>query len=251
MNTTLDTIGIIGAMEEEIELLKKKIGPLGSYTRGGNTFYIGELHGLKIVLLKSGIGKVNATIGATLLMSRYNPICIINTGSAGAVFRDLEIGDVVISSDVVHHDVDVTAFDYAYGQVPQMPPTFLPHEDLIKMAEDAAKQLPGINVSRAGIATGDSFMNDQDEIQKIRDLFPTVAAIEMEAAAIAQTCHQFNKPFVIIRAISDKADAGAAVSFETFIKKAADNSAKMVLEMILELKGYIDQKEYERSLEAE
>ncbi|MBI9108840.1 MAG: 5'-methylthioadenosine/S-adenosylhomocysteine nucleosidase [Spirochaetales bacterium] len=246
----MDTIGVIGAMPEEMELLKLKLGKFETYSRGGNTFFIGELHNSRIILLQSGIGKVNAAIGTTLMISHYNPICIINTGSAGAVFKDLKIGDVVISSDVVHHDVDVTAFGYQFGQVPQMPHAFLPGDDLVAMAEAAGKKLDGIHVRQAGIATGDSFMNDPEKITFIRKHFPTAAAVEMEAAAIAQTCHQFSKPFVIIRSISDNADNEATVSFDAFIKTAADNSAKMVLEIIHSLRDYVDEKERRRIKEA-
>ncbi|HAK45812.1 MAG TPA: 5'-methylthioadenosine/S-adenosylhomocysteine nucleosidase, partial [Spirochaeta sp.] len=237
------------AMEEEIELLKQKLHESETYTRAGNTFYIGKLHNSRIVLLKSGIGKVNAAIGTTILISKYDPICLINTGSAGAVYSDLNIGDVVISSDVYHHDVDVTAFGYEYGQVPQLPHAFLPHDDLVAMAEKAGQALDGIDVHLAGIATGDSFMNKPEKINEIRDRFPTVAATEMEAASIAQTCHQFSKPFIIIRSISDKADKDASVSFDTFIKTAADNSAKMVLGMIHSLRDYVVDKEFRRSKE--
>ena len=238
----MDTIGIIGAMEQEVDLLRKKLKTEESYSRGGNTFYIGSYNDMRIILLKSGIGKVNATIGTTLLIREYDPMCIINTGSAGAVFRDLEIGDVVISTDVVHHDVDVTAFGYQFGQVPQMPHAFLPHDVLVEMAEQAGRLLEGIHVRRAGIATGDSFMNNAGKMEELRERFPTAAAAEMEAAAIAQTCHQFSKPFVIIRSISDKADEGAAVSFDTFIETAAGNSAKMVLKIVESLHDYVDEQ---------
>ena len=233
-------------MEEEIELLKLKLHDPEIYSRGGNTFYSGKLNHSRIVLLKCGIGKVNAAIGTTIMITRYDPMCIINTGSAGAVFRDLKIGDIVISSDVVHHDVDVTAFGYEFGQIPQLPHSFLPHEDLVSLAGNAGKNLDGINVRLAGIATGDSFMNDPEKINIIRKRFPAVAAVEMEAAAIAQTCHQFLKPFVIIRSISDNADNGAGISFNSFIQTAADNSAKLVLEIIYNIREYVDKKENER-----
>jgi len=117
------------------------------------------------------------------------------------------------------------------------------------MAEKAGQALDGIDVHLAGIATGDSFMNKPEKINEIRDRFPTVAATEMEAASIAQTCHQFSKPFIIIRSISDKADKDASVSFDTFIKTAADNSAKMVLGMIHSLRDYVVDKEFRRSKE--
>lgn len=237
-------------MEEEVELLKKALGEVDVYERAGNTFYTGIIHKTRIVLLQSGIGKVNAAIGTTLLISLFDPLCLINTGSAGAVFKDLEVGDVVISSQVVHHDVDVTAFGYAFGQVPRMPGAFLPHDNLIKLAIKAAAKLKGLNISHGSIATGDSFLNDSGKIDEIRNKFPAVAAAEMEAAAIAQTCHQFRKPFVIIRSISDKADGNASVSFDEFIKTAADNSARLVLGIIKEMRKYVAEKESARMREA-
>jgi adenosylhomocysteine nucleosidase len=117
------------------------------------------------------------------------------------------------------------------------------------MAEKAARDLPELTIRRGSVATGDSFLNDVKKIDIIRERFPAVAAAEMEAASIAQTCHQFRKPFVIIRSISDKADGNASISFETFIKTAARNSAKMVLGIIGELREYVDEKEYARMTE--
>lgn len=246
----MDTIGVIGAMEEEIVLLKQKLGDVEKFSQGGNDFYIGILDNSRIVLLKSGIGKVNAAIGTTLLISKYHPMCIINTGSAGGIVSGLKIGDIVVSSGVVHHDVDVTAFGYKYGQLPQMPLSFLPERDLIDIAVEAGDKLEDVNVRVGDIATGDSFMNDSAKINTLRERFPEVAATEMEAAGIAQTCHQFSKPFIIIRSISDNADEEAAVSFDTFIKTAADNSAKMVLEIIHRLRNYVDEKENKRIAES-
>lgn len=246
----MNTIGVIGAMEEEIQLLKETLGDVLLYSKGGNEFYSGWIEDFRIVLLKSGIGKVNAAIGTTLLISRYEPMCIINTGSAGAVFSDLNVGDIVISSGVFHHDVDVTAFGYELGQVPKLPHSFLPNEELVRLAGDAGEKLKDVLVKKAAIATGDSFLNDSRKIADLKKRFPTVAAIEMEAAGIAQTCHQFNKPFVIIRSISDSADEGAAASFESFIKTAADNSASIVIELIKAIRHYVIEKEDSRIQEA-
>ncbi len=245
----MDTIGIIGAMEEEIEFLRVKIGMTEDYNRCNNIFYQGVFHGSRIILLKSGIGKVNAAIGTTLLIARYDPMCIINTGSAGGISTEFEIGDVIISSQVIHHDVDVTAFGYAYGQVPQMPFAFLPHSELVEIAVKAASNLNNIRIHRGTIATGDSFMNDSVKIKELKEKFPSAAATEMEAAAIAQTCHQFRKPFVVIRSISDMANSESVISFDEFLRTAADNSANMAMEIIRELREYTDIKESERMLE--
>ena len=243
-------IGIIGAMKEEVEILKQQMTDPVIYKRGGSTFFSGKLDGKDVVLLQCGIGKVNASIGTTMLILRYKPMCIINTGSAGGFSEDLEIGDVIISSEVIHHDVDVTAFGYEYGQVPNMPDAFLPHNNLVNIAEKAAEMQKGLNIRKGVIATGDSFMDDSEEIRKLKERFPAVAAAEMEAAAIAQTCYQFRKPFVVIRSISDIAGKDSAVSFESFLEKAAKNSAKMVIDIISELSDYTFKKERERAIAA-
>jgi adenosylhomocysteine nucleosidase len=237
----MDTIGIIGAMDEEVALLKEVYQCTEVFEEGGSVFHLGKQGAFRIVLMKSGIGKVNAAIGTTLLISRYNPLCIINTGSAGAVSKDLNVGDVVISSDVVHHDVDVTPFGYVKGQVPQMPEAYIPHKALVDMAHESAKKLGHLTVQKGTIATGDSFINDIKEVDRIRQDFPKAAAAEMEAAAIAQTCHQFKKAFVIIRSVSDNADGSAAISFDEFLKTAADNSAHLVQGIVAELEEYVSE----------
>lgn len=242
----MDTIGIIGAMEEEVELLKKALGQVDTYSRGDSTFYLGERAGSRIVLLRSGIGKVAAAVGTTLLISQFDPLCVINTGTAGALRDNFEVGDVIISTQVIHHDVDVTAFGYAPGQVPRMPGAFLPHSHLIKLAQRVAGEQEGVTVHLGSVATGDSFLNDSAKIDRIRERFPAAAAAEMEAAAIAQTCHMFRKPFIVIRSLSDRADGQAQVSFDAFLQKAADNSARMVLSMIDLLRHYVDRVEGER-----
>ena len=242
----MDTIGIIGAMDEEIEYLKNLYAADDSFERGGCVFHIGKQGRFRIVILKSGIGKVNAAIGTTLLISRYDPMCVINTGSAGAVDKDLNVGDVIISNETKHHDVDVTSFGYALGQVPQMPDAFLPHEVLVEMATATAADMGHLCVKKGGVITGDSFINDSGKIDTLRKNFPTAAAAEMEAAAIAQTCHQFKKPCVIIRSISDKADGNASVSFEEFLKTAAENSAQMVCGIVSRLEQYVPDKEKSR-----
>src|SRR5690606_37118453 len=114
-----------------------------------------------------------------------------------------EVGDLVISENVVHHDVDVTAFDYDYGQVPQLPAYFKPDKKLASIAEKAAKKLSDVKTVTGLIATGDSFMSDQERVQFVKAKFPEIKAAEMEAAAIAQVCYQYQTPFVIIRALSD------------------------------------------------
>ncbi|MED1863141.1 5'-methylthioadenosine/S-adenosylhomocysteine nucleosidase [Fictibacillus nanhaiensis] len=230
-------IGIIGAMEEEVVLLREQLEGLEEKKLAGCEFYKGSLNGQEIVLLKSGIGKVNAAIGTTLLIQLYEPDVILNTGSAGGFHSDLNVGDVVISTDVRHHDVDATIFGYEHGQVPQMPPNYLPDEKLVNAAERAGARVENIQVAKGLIASGDSFMSDHARVEDIKAKFPTLYAAEMEAAAIAQTCYQFKVPFVIIRSLSDIAGKDARVSYDQFLQTASKNSAELVQKIVEELKS--------------
>lgn len=224
-------IGIIGAMDEEIQLLLENMNDKEEETIANCLFFTGTLAGKDVVLLKSGIGKVNAAMGATIMMERFQPELIVNTGSAGGFLKTLSVGDVVISTEVVHHDVDVTAFNYAYGQVPGLPETFKADEELIKYAEKAIAEL-GINYEAGLIATGDSFMDDAARVEEVRKRFPQLLASEMEAAAIAQVSYQYNVPFVIIRALSDIAGKDSSVSFDAFLEKAAKHAAQLIIKVI-------------------
>ncbi len=213
-------IGIIGAMDEEIRLLKEKMDVIESVSIANSDLFVGNLEGKEVVLLKSGIGKVNAAIATTILFEKYQPEFVINTGSAGGFHSDLEVGDLVISSEVAHHDVDVTAFDYDYGQVPGLPPTYQADPVLIEKTLLAAKQLEDSEVMKGLICTGDSFMQDEAKVNFVRDKFPNMIAAEMEAAAIAQVCYQYSCPFVIIRSLSDIAGKYSSISFDSFLEKA-------------------------------
>lgn len=237
-------VGIIGAMDEEITLLKEKINHLKETEIAGCHFYEGTMEDMDVVLLQSGIGKVNAALGTTLLIDRFKPVYVINTGSAGGFDEQLEVGDVVISTEVRHHDVDVTAFDYEYGQVPQLPAAFVPDPFLVDIAEKAAGLGMGeMHVTKGLIATGDSFLSDPERVAFIKNKFPALKAGEMEAAAIAQVCHQFHVPFVIIRSLSDIAGKNAGVSFDQFLETAAKNSSELIISMVGELKVHAKENE--------
>ncbi|KAB8127296.1 5'-methylthioadenosine/S-adenosylhomocysteine nucleosidase [Gracilibacillus oryzae] len=225
-------IGIIGAMDEEVELLKNKMDLKEHKVIARGDFYIGEMEGKEVVLLKSGIGKVNAAIATTILFEKFQPEFVINTGSAGGFHHDLEVGDIVISSSVVHHDVDVTAFDYEYGQVPGLPASFEADPVLIEKAMSAAKHLTDVQAMKGLISTSDTFMQDEDKIAFVRSKFPNLIAAEMEAAAIAQVCYQFETPFVVIRALSDIAGKESSVSFDAFLSKAAENAANLIMDVV-------------------
>ena len=225
-------VGIIGAMDEEVELLKNSQQGREDTTIAGYSFFTGTLHGHQVVLLKSGIGKVNAAIGTALLLQEFKPDCVINTGSAGGFDPALNVGDVVISSEVRHHDVDVTVFGYEPGQVPGQPAAFLPDELLAKTAEQCIAHMEGIQTVRGLIATGDAFMNDPQRVERTRETFPQMKAVEMEAAAIAQTCVQFQVPFLVIRSLSDIAGKESNISFEEYLPVAGKNSAQMIMAIV-------------------
>jgi adenosylhomocysteine nucleosidase len=230
-------IAIIGAMEEEVVLLRDKIDNKTVDVIAGCEYTSGQMNGVEVVLLRSGIGKVNAAMSTTILLDKYSPDFVINTGSAGGSDESLNVGDIVISTEVRHHDVDVTAFDYEYGQVPQLPPAFLAYEELIKIAEKGAKELQDVQVVQGLIASGDTFVNELHVVENIRDKFKVVKAVEMEAAAIAQVCYQFAVPFVIIRSLSDIAGKESNISFDQYLEKAALHSANLVMKMVALLKN--------------
>lgn len=229
-------IGIIGAMEQEVSILKQAIENCQEVQKAGCTFFSGQLNGVDVVLLQSGIGKVAAAVGTTILLSEYQPDVVINTGSAGGFDSSLNLGDVVISTEVRHHDADVTAFGYEIGQMAQQPAAFLADANLMDVAEKALDQMEDKHAVRGLICTGDAFVCTAERQEFIRKHFPSVIAVEMEASAIAQTCHQFNVPFVVVRAISDVADKEASMSFDEFLPLAAKSSSEMVIKMVELLK---------------
>lgn len=226
------TFGIIGAMEAEIALLKQTMTQVQTQTFGATTVYSGLIDKQNVALCLSGIGKVNAAISTTILIEHFSCDCIINTGSAGGLLPEMKIGDLVIGTEIAHHDVDVTAFGYQYGQIPKLPERYQSHKSMIFSAEMAGGQIPELAKHKGLIISGDQFINSDAALANIRQHFPDALAVEMEAASIAQTCHQLNRPFVIIRAISDNGDNDAAMSFEAFLEIASVNSAKLVRSLL-------------------
>lgn len=231
----MQLIGIIGAMEPEVALLRQQISDITSTELGGYTFHSGKLSGMQVVLVQSGIGKVAAALATALLIQHFKPDAIINTGSAGGFDPELNVGDVVISTEVRHHDVDVTAFGYEMGQVPQMPAAFSAHPALIEAAEQSIQALGYCQTKKGLIATGDSFICDPARIAVIRQHFPAMLAVEMEGAAIAQVCHMLNTPFVVIRSLSDIAGKESPQSFEAYLAVASENSSAMVQQLLTRL----------------
>ncbi|ABN74721.1 5'-methylthioadenosine/S-adenosylhomocysteine nucleosidase [Actinobacillus pleuropneumoniae] len=224
-------IGIIGAMAQEVEILRNLMVEAKVIEIAGCKIYDGKINNTQVALLQSGIGKVAAAVGTALLLELTKPDVIINTGSAGGLDANLNVGDIVISTEVRHHDADVTAFGYEKGQLPANPAAFLPNEQLVSVALKET-QTAGFNAVSGLICSGDVFVNGAEKIAQIRQDFPNVAAVEMEAAAIAQVCHAFNVPFVVVRAISDVADKESHLSFDEFLPLAAKNSSEIVVAML-------------------
>lgn len=225
-------VAIIGAMEEEVVILRDKLVNLQQETIAGCEFNSGQLNGVDVILLKSGIGKVNAAMSTAILAEKFKPDAIINTGSAGGYNPSLNVGDVVISTEVRHHDVDVTIFGYEYGQVPQLPAAFVSDSKLFSIAEEAAKEITEVQVGKGLIVTGDSFMNDPVRVDFVREKFTDLYAVEMEAAAIAQVAYQFSIPCVVIRSLSDIAGKESNISFDEFLETAGRNSAQLIIKML-------------------
>ena len=221
-------VAIIGAMEQEITLLQSRIAQPQHEKIAHVAITRGTLAGKPILLAQSGIGKVNAAITTTILLEKYQAACVINTGSAGGLQGGMKQGDVVVGIQTAHHDADATAFGYAIGQLPQMPARYDSDATLVEHAARAAVAFDGAAIHRGLIVSGDQFINHPDKIARIRTHFPDALAVEMEAAAIAQTSYHFSRPCVIIRALSDLADGEAEYSFEQFLQTASVHSAEMV-----------------------
>lgn len=217
-------LGIIGAMEEEVETLVGSLENMHQATKSSSTFFSGKLDGLDVVVVQCGIGKVNAAVCTQILCDCYGVTHLVNTGIAGSLDANLDIGDLVISRDAMYHDVDCVHFGYAAGQMPGMPECFAADETLMGYAFAAAEgENPGH--TRIGrIASGDQFVCSKAVKTRIVDVTHGLCT-EMEGAAIAQTAYRNELPFVIIRAISDKADDSAEMDYPTFERIAAHRCA--------------------------
>lgn len=221
--------GIIGAMEEEIILLKEKMEIEVVVKKASMEFYQGRLNGHEVVLVRSGIGKVNAGLCAQILVDVFNVNRLINTGIAGSLKAEIDIGDIVISSDAVQHDMDARAFGYARGEIPRMDTLSFPaDEELIALAKAACEEVnPEIHAFVGRIVTGDQFVAGREIKEEIAS-WTEGYCTEMEGAAIAQAAYLNKVPFVIVRAISDKADDSASMDYPEFEKKAIEHSVKLI-----------------------
>ena len=223
-------------MDQEVKILKEKMSAPISWERAGVLFVSGTLGKHDVIVVRSGIGKVAASVTTSLLIQQYGVNMVINTGSAGGIGEGLQVGDVVFSEKLAYFDVDVTGFGYEYGQLPAGMPLYFEASQYIIDEMKKAAQKTGQQVRSGLIVTGDSFVNSPEKIAEIKSHFPEALACEMEGAAIAQTARQFNIPFLIVRAISDTADHQATMSFDEFIDEAGKRSAEMVIEFLNTIK---------------
>lgn len=229
--------GIIGAMEEEIEFIKQKSDVAETIKLAGMNFYRCFFEGVEFIAVVSGIGKVNAAICTQMLIDNFHPRFIINTGVAGAASEILNIGDIVISKDLVEYDMDASAFGDPVGQVPRMDVYgFNADDKLISVAKKSVEKLTaGKNVIIGRIVSGDRFVSDEGDIARIRENF-NAFAVEMEGAAIGHTCYINRVPFVVIRTISDRADGKADIDFSKFSHESSIVSSKISLDIVCNLK---------------
>ena len=225
---TKGPIGIIGAMKPEVDILLEWMDISSSEELAHTTAYTGELFGRDAIVIESGIGKVNASMITALFIERYNPSLIINTGVAGALSDTLDVTDMVVSTDVLHHDVDAVEFGYELGQVPGMPKMYYADKGLVKLAMTAISKNQDITGHSGQVVSGDSFISNAAQKGTILQNFKKAYAVDMESAAIAQACYQFSTPFVIIRSISDRADDSADMAYEEFLSKACIHSSEVV-----------------------
>lgn len=226
-------LGIIGAMDEEVAKLKEKMEQVTISKKASMDFYRGSLSGREVVVVRSGIGKVNAGICTQILVDDYGIDAVVNTGIAGSLNADIDIGDIVLSTDAVQHDMDAQGFGYEPGVIPRMETSvFLADEKLRALAEESCRRVnPDIQVFSGRVVSGDQFISDRKKKEMIGGQFHGFCT-EMEGAAVAQAAYLNQIPFLIIRAISDKADDSATEDYPAFEKKAILHSVRLVEEIV-------------------
>lgn len=229
-------LGIIGAMQVEVEILLGEMENRQERVIGGSTFHAGTLAGLDVVVVQCGVGKVNAAMCAQILCDCFGVTHLVNTGIAGSLNAELDIGDLVVSTDAMYHDFDCTHFGYPYGRVPGMDVTAFPADRLLSdLAFAAAEQGNPGHTRRGRIASGDRFVAEKNVKEGIIAATSGLCT-EMEGAAIAQTAYRNGVPFVILRAISDKADDSAQMDYPTFERLAAHRCAEVTRRLAEKLK---------------
>lgn len=229
----MDLIGIICAMNKEANSLKEKMTDVNIESHASMDYYSGKLSGKNVVVVRSGTGKVNAAVAAEILAGIFKVDAIINTGIAGSLNKDINIGDVVLSTDAIEHDIDQTTFGFKKGINPDQPESiYTADPELRKIAKEACeKACPYIGVFEGRVLSGDQFISDPEIKDEMVELFGGLC-VEMEGAAIAHTAWLNQIPYLVIRAISDKADDSADMDYPTFQKMAVENSVKIITEMM-------------------
>ncbi|UNL42870.1 5'-methylthioadenosine/adenosylhomocysteine nucleosidase [Ligilactobacillus agilis] len=223
--------GIICAMEEEIKALRAQLTNANEENIANMIFYSGQINDHEVVLVRAGIGKVQAGVTTAFLIENFKVDAVINSGSAGGIGAGLAVGDLVLSTGAAYHDASATVFGYKPGQLPQQPQIFEADQKLLQAVSEAASQT-GLQVKLGLIVTGDQFVSSQAQIAAIKKIYPQALCCEMEGAAVAQVAYQFNKPFLIVRAMSDVGDEDAGQSFDEFIIDAGKKSAQMILNLL-------------------
>lgn len=226
-------IGIIGAMDLETELLKNRMTDIEVKEVAGLFFFKGKLMGKQVIVVTCGIGKTNSALCTQILISEFKVSHVINTGVSGAIHDELNVGDLVISTDCMHHDFDCTGFGYEYGIIPRMATSVFEADDsLVELAYEASmKVVSGQKVMKGRIVSGDQFVSSMEKKTFIENTFKALTT-EMESASIAHVSSLNRIPYVIIRGMSDKADGSAHVNFDEFAKEAADRSSQIVMAML-------------------
>lgn len=225
-------LGIIGAMDTEVAKLKEVMEDVNITKAASMEFYEGRLNGARAVVVKAGVGKVNAACCTQALIDHFPVSCVINTGIAGSLKAEIDIGDVVLATDAVEHDMDVAALGYAPGKIPDMDvESFEADEKLRKIAKESCEKVnPDISVYEGRVVTGDQFISSKEKKAWLTETFGGCCA-EMEGAAIAHAAYLNQIPFLIVRAISDKADDSAQMDYPTFEAKAIEHSVRLIVEM--------------------
>ncbi len=229
-------LGIIGAMSIEVEALVENLQNMTQQSHAGSIYYEGELCGLPVVVVQCGVGKVNAALCAQVLCSVYSVTNLVNTGIAGSLSADLDIGDLLVSKDAMYHDFDCVHFGYEFGEVPGMGTVAFPaDEEMIALALAAAETVHPGHVRLGRVATGDQFVASKAQKQAIIAHTQGLCT-EMEGGAIAQTACRNGVPFVILRAISDKADDSAEMDYPTFERLSAHRCAQVTMALARNLR---------------
>lgn len=226
------TIGIIGAMSEEVAILVDEMIVEKIENKANMRFNYGKLYGKNVVVVTSGIGKVNAAVCTQILIDDFNVDCVINVGIAGGLKEDIYPGDIVVADSLVQHDMDTTFFGDKLGQIPRLDTfDFKCDEKLIQVAVEACGKATEHNCFRGRIVSGDQFISCADKMRFLHSEFEAYGC-EMEGASIAQVCYLNNKPFVVIRSISDNAINGTHMDYEKFSAIAIKNSTSILRNML-------------------